>query len=181
MKTKKIISRAGLIAALAFTIILLFSVFVTWTNQRHNVEFFSGSNFNGYEQTPPVAQIQISSALAWEHTSTATKVIGFIFLGLLWLAIWFVDNDKHLGKKKPSDPGGDRNGLAAFLILIPLVLSAAFLFGGYSSKYSNNYVSVEKIRFDEWLKTGAVEQRGGKTYIDKADTIKPYFNKKLIN
>jgi hypothetical protein len=143
------------------------------------VQFFAGSNFNGYEQTPPAAQIEVSPALAWEQVPTINKVLGWLFLGALWFAIWFVDTDRFQGKKKTTGPG-KRQGLAVILILIPLILCAVFFFGGYSSKLSSNAVSIERVRFDEWIKTGAVEQKGERTYIDKADSIKPLFNKPFI-
>lgn len=177
---KKIISSSGFVVTLIFTVFIVFSVVHNWKNERYSVEFFKGSNHKYYENTPDAAQIQVSPALAWDHVPVVNKALGWIFLIVLWGAIWFVSTDRHLGKKKVTDPGGDRNGLAVVLILIPLLLCAVFFFAGYASKYSSNYVVVERSQFDSWLSTGAIEQKGEKTYVDKADTIKPYFNKKFI-
>lgn len=177
---KKIISSSGFIVALVFTGFLMFSVVHNWKNERYAVEFFSGSNHKYYENTPDAAQINVSPALAWDQVPAINKALGWIFLFALWFAIWFVSTDRHLGKKKVTDPGGDRSGLAIVLILVPLVLCAVFFFAGYASKYSSNYVVVERSQFDSWLSTGAIEKKGEKTYIDKADTIRPYFNKPFI-
>jgi hypothetical protein len=177
---KKIISNAGIIVGLIFTAFILFSVLYVWKNERHDVEFFAGSNHKYYENTPDAAQIQVSPALAWKQVSVFNKSMGWIFLVLIWVALWFVTTDRHLGKRKANDPYKEANGIAVFIIALPLVLCAVFFFAGYSSKYSNNYVVVERSQFDSWINTGAIEQKGAKTYIDKADTIKPYFNKKFI-
>lgn len=177
---KKTLTRSALFVGLGFTAFILFSVIHNWKNERYSVEFFEGSKHKYYENTPDAAQIQVSPAIAWQHVSIGNKVLGWLFLILFWAAIWFVNTDRHLGKKKANDPGGDRNGLALGLFAVPILLSALFFLIGYSSKYSNNYVVVERSQFNSWLNTGAIEKKGEKTYIDKADTIKPYFNKKFI-
>lgn len=177
---KKTFSKGALIVAIMFTGFILFSVFHNWQNERYSVEFFKGSNHKYYENTPDAAQIQVSPALAWKHTPVINKVLGWLFLGLMFVGIFIVDNDYHLGKKKPNDPGGQGNGLASLIVGIPLVLCTVFFFAGYASRYSNNYTVVERSQFDSWLSTGAIEKKGEKTYIDKADTIRPYFDKPFI-
>lgn len=181
MKTiKKILSPAALAVGLVFTIFILISVFGTRADEKFNIVFFSGSNFIGYEQTPPAAKIEVSPALAWDHVSTSTKTLGWIFLVVMWLAIWSVDSDAVLGTKKVTDPGGTKTVIGVGIILAPLILSAIFFFASYSSQFNNNYVSVTRDRFDEWVGTGAIIKTGEDRYIDHADTLKSLFNKNFI-
>lgn len=171
---KKYISKGAIIVGLIFTGFILFSVFHNMANERYSVEFFKGSNHKYYENTPDAAQIDVSPKIAWEHTPAINKWLGWIFLIVMWGAIWYVDTDRYLGKRRANNPGGQRNGLAVVLILIPLLLCATFFFAGYSSRLDNTIV-VERSQFDSWLNTGAIEQKGEKTYIDKADTIRNRF------
>lgn len=177
---KKLIDKYAVIVGIIFTAFIVFSVAYVWQNERYDVEFFSGSKHQYYENTPDAAQINVSPALAWDHVSAGAKIIGWVLLAAMWLAIWYVATDRHLGKKKPNEAGDQRNGLAVVLIAIPLVLCAASFFGGYSSKYSSNSVVIERQRFNSWLSTGAIEKKGEKTYIDKSDSIKMLFDKPFI-
>jgi hypothetical protein len=174
-------SKIALLIGLLFTAFIGFSVLHNWKNERHSVEFFQEVIREHYENSPAVAQVQVSPAIAWQHTSGAAKFFGFFFLAVMWAGIWFVDQDKHLGKKKTvSDSTKGLNGIALAIVGVPLILSAVFLFSGYSSKFVSNYVEIKKERFDGWVKSGAVEQKGEKTYVDKADSMKTLFNKPFI-
>lgn len=158
-----------------FTAAILFGVIHNTANKRHSVEFFSGSNFSAYEQTPPAAQIDASPAIAWKHTSGGLKALGWIFLVIMWAGLWFVYKDGHI-----TNSGNSKKinvGLAYAITGGPLLLSMVFFFAAYSSGVSNNSVTVERSRFDGWVQTGAIKQKGEKTYVDAngSDTLKNLF------
>ncbi len=169
---------AFIVVASIFTVFIVFGVIHNTTNKRHSVEFFSGSNFSGYEQTVPAAQIDASPAIAWDHTSGFLKALGWVFLGLLWVGCWYVGTDRHLGKVNSG--GGEKKGLAYLFTAGPLILSVVFFFAAYSSGQANNSISVERSRFDGWVQTGAIKQRGEKTYVDGkgSDTLTNLFKGK---
>ena len=170
-----------LVIALIFTGVIVFGVIHNISNVRHSVEFFSGSNFQGYENYGPTAVVDASPAIAWQHTSGFLKALGWIFLLAMWVGFWYVATDRYLGKTN-SQGGRGRDSLAYLVTVGPLVLSAVFFFAAYSSGQSNNSAAVERARFDGWLKTGAIEKRGAKTYVDAngSDTLKNLFNKPWI-
>ena len=163
---------AGLLTGIAFTLVMLIAILHNWDNKRHTVTFFQGSEFTNYENTEGVAQVNVSPAIAWDHTSGVAKFFGFVFLVAMWVGIYLIDT------KLQDLPAGGK----AAVFLLPLVISAALFFGGYSSKYVSNYKEVYKSRFDGWLQSGAIEQKGERTYIDSetSDTLKNLFNKPFI-
>jgi hypothetical protein len=170
-----------LIIALIFTGFIVFSVIHNNSNVRHSVEFFSGSKFEGYENTEPSAVIDVSPAIAWQHTSGFLKALGWIFLAAMWVGFWYVATDRYLGKTN-SRGGGDRAFLAYLVTIGPMILSIIFFLSAYSSGLTSNSVAVQRERFDGWLKSGVVEKRGEKTYVDAdgSDTLKNLFIKPWI-
>lgn len=165
---------------LAFSVFIFFSVIHNASNKRFSVEFFQGVDREGYEDLSESAKIQVSPDVAWDHVGGGWKFAGWACLVLTWVAIIFVSTNGHQGNKRANDPGGDRTGLGIAIILAPVIFCCAFFFGGYSSKYVSNYESVDKVRFDEWVESGAIEKKGEKTYVDNADTLRNLFNQKFI-
>lgn len=176
---KNTISKAGLFLGIAFTALILFAVLHNWQNEKHQVQFFAASQHEYYENAPASAQIQISPALAWDRVPGINKFLGFLFLAAMWFGIWYVATDRHLGRKRVTDPGKPNNALAGGLIFVPLCLSVVLFLASYSSIYSNNYVTVTKDRFDGWVQKEQVEKKGSK-YVDRADSIATLFDKPFI-
>lgn len=170
-----------IIIGLIFTGFILFGVIHNKTNNRHSVEFFSGSHFTNYENYGPSAKIDVSPAIAWEHTSGLLKTLGWLFLVVMWGGVWYVATDRYLGKTN-NQGGGNRYFLAYLVTIGPLVLSLIFFLSAYSSGLTANSAAVERSRFDGWLKSGVVEKRGEKTYIDAegSDTLRNLFLKPWI-
>jgi NADH:ubiquinone oxidoreductase subunit 5 (subunit L)/multisubunit Na+/H+ antiporter MnhA subunit len=163
-----------------FTAFIVFALIHNTSNNRHSVEFFSGSNFSGYEQTPPAAQVDVSPAIAWkEHTPGGLKFLGWFFLAAMWAGLFYVSMDFHI--KKTGGEKKENTGLAYLVIAGPLLLSIVFFFAAYSSGQSSNSVSVLRSRFDGWVQTGAIKQKGEKTYVDASgsDTLKNLFTNKI--
>jgi len=183
MKKKDVLSFTALIVGLIFTVGICFAVVHTCLNDRFPVEQFKEVVRPGYETAPAATAVHISPSLAWEKTPDFPKALGAIFIVAMWVGIWIVSTDRHFSKNKsPNDAGGQNIGVAFLLVFGPLILSAVCFFGWYSGKFANNYVSIEKQRFDNLLNTGAIEKKGEKTYIDKADSLKTLFlNKEIIN
>lgn len=165
---------------LIFTALIVFGVFHNAANTRHHVEFFAGSNFQGYENFGPSAKIDASPAIAWKQTSNFPKAMGWIMLAVMVWGMWYVGTDRYLGGSKKK---GDGVFLGYLFTAGPMVLSFLFFFIAYSSGSTSNSVGVERERFNDWLQTGAIEKRGEKTYVDAAnsDTLKTLFiNRKWI-
>jgi hypothetical protein len=175
---KKLFSKGAFIAGLVMAAFMLFAVVHNKVNNRFTVVHFKEIKRVGYESDPAATKVEISPALAFAHTPTAPIVIGFVFLGLFLLAVWFVDNDYHLGKKKDTGSMDKREGLAFLIILIPLLLSAVCFFGWYSGRQANNYVTIERTRFDNMENSGAIKKKGENTYTDPVDSLKNLFEGK---
>jgi hypothetical protein len=177
---KKVISKGALVAGAIMGIFMLFAVVHNKTNNRFSVVHFNEVKRVGYESEPAATKVEISPALAFKNTPSAPVVLGFIFLGLFMAAVWFVDNDYHLGKKNAANAMSNREGLAFLLILIPLLLSAICFFGWYSGKQANNYVAIERTRFDKLENSGAIVKKGERTYADPVDSLANLFEGKQI-
>jgi hypothetical protein len=52
----------------------------------------------------------------------------------MWVAVWYVSNDKHLGRHREGNGAvKGKQRLGAILIFVPVVLSAVFFFSSYSA------------------------------------------------
>ncbi len=148
----KKLPKAALIVALAFSAVIIGSVAFVATNEVHDVGFVKGSDFNGYENTPATAAVQISPAQAWDQYSDFNKVFGFFFLALFIAGVFYIQKEDLSGIK------------AVGLFLIPLALSLVFLFGGYAKIFTSKEKKVDQAAFNGWIRSGAVkEARGGYT------------------
>lgn len=181
MKKKDVLSFTAVIIGLIFTVAIIFAVVHTAANERFPVEQFKEVVRPGYETATAQTSVHISPSLAWDATPDFPKALGVIFLVAMWVGIWIVSTDSHLSKKEKSKDK-ENIGIAFLLTFGPLILSAVCFFGWYSGKFANNYVSIEKPRFENLINTGAIEKKGEKTYIDKTDSLKTLFlNKEIIN
>lgn len=121
-----------------------------------------------------VYNVQTSPDLNWERTESFGRKLAWLFLGAMWVAVWFVATDRHLGKntgdhETEQKAQQSRPKLGMLMVYAPLVLSAVFFFANYSSSYVSNYVQVDKPTFDSWLQEGKIEKKGEKTYVDATD------------
>jgi small-conductance mechanosensitive channel len=181
MKKQEVLSFSAVILGLIFTIGIVFAVVQTSANERFPVEQFKKVVRPGYETAPAATAIHISPSLAWDKTPGFPKALGVIFLVAMWIGIYVVSADRHLSKKEKA---ADKENIFVALLLTfgPLILSAVCFFGWYSGKFANNYVAIEKQRFDNLVNTGAIEKKGEKTYVYKSDSLKTLFlNKEIIN
>lgn len=176
----KFLPLTALLIAIVLTSIVGFAVIHNSTNTRHHVEFISGSNFEGYMNTPTMAQVNISPSLAWKDVKTSTKVLGLVALAFLWVGIILISKGYHQKWSRDKDSSGAFLGMVMFLG--PLIATVILFFSAYSSRYSSNVVAVKKETFDVWILNGEIEQRGEQTYVDvnNSDRLKSLFNKPLI-
>jgi len=177
----KFLPLTGVLLGVLMSALIIVGIIHNRTNHRHNVEFISGSDFDGYMNTPAMAQVNISPAIAWDSVKTSTKTVGTFFLVLMWVGMWLVGSNFHVKfTRGKSASSGFWLGFA--MIVVPLILSCVFFFSAFSSRYANNSVAVKKEAFDLWIQNGEVEQRGEKTYVDVngSTRLSGLFTKPLI-
>jgi len=171
MKNLKI---GSFVVAIAWTATIIFAIVHNASNDRFSVTHFQGSQIAGYEAKLPYYNVQNSTSIAWDNSGGIGRTLGYLFLGLMWAATFFVATDRHLGKNT-GDPVKEikaqksRPVLGIILIAIPLLLSIVFFFANYSSTYVSNFVSVEEQTFNQWVQDGLVEKRGENTYVDASE------------
>lgn len=172
---KTIFPKAAAWISAIWTAVIIFCIVYVSQGERFDVMFVDKvPELN--TQTPAASvTINASTELAWKETPIGWKIAGLaMWLVMLGGIVW-IAYDNHLGKKKPDEPGGEKQGKAYAVVIIPLLLSSAFLFIGYSSSFSSNSKGVWRTRFDGWVQSGAIEKKGEKSYSDKTDSIKNLF------
>jgi hypothetical protein len=188
---KKIMPVGAWIVGLGFTVFLFFAVIQNMTNDRFTVTHFAEHVREGYEAFPAITKIDVSPQLAWKDVGFGWKLLGFLSFAALWLGVFYVGTNRHLGKHKRNPDGtlsandadfkgGEARGTLA--ILVPLILCLVFFFGGYSTRVANNYEEVAREHFDQWEKEGVIKKVNEKKYVDAkgSNTLKSLFDRDFI-
>ena len=161
------------LAPIVWTIIIFISIGIANGN-RFTAVYQPATQIPGYEAKPAFYNVQTSPDLNWEKTDSFGRLLGYIFLAIMWVMSIVVSRDGHLGKRT-NDPSREqqaaksRQALGLAMIGVPLLLSIIFFFANYSSSYANNYKQVDEQTFNQWVQDGKVEKKGEKTYIDATD------------
>lgn len=175
MKKLKI---GSFLAAIVWTVIMVFAVVHNASNDRFTVTHFEGIGY----------KVEASPSWAWDQSKGFGRTLGWVFLAGMWVMTFVVAADLHLGKRT-NDPSREQQAARAantkgFLMVgVPLLLSVIFFFANYSSIYSNNYVQVSDSQFTQWQSDGKIEKKGEKTWVDATEDnvlLHAFDNKQVI-
>lgn len=148
MKIK--LSKDALLVGGVFTLLIFFAVFYVSTNQKAETVHAAESVREGYETIPAQVRVYAPYSLKWQEASGFGKFIGFVFFSLMWVAIWYVDNDKHLGKQREGDNAvKGKQKLGKWMIGVPLILCVISLFASYSASLDKNSVVITEKKWQE--------------------------------
>lgn len=153
-----------LIIPALWTLIMLIAYLIVKTNKK-----FPVTKFDSYYR------VDASPALTWTKTKKGSKIAGFIFLFVMWVAFILLSMD--IITINPHSASGN------FIVLVPAALSIIFFFSSYSSKLTNNYITVADLEFNRWITDGFIEKKGDNHYVDtNGDKLLHLFdNKQWIN
>lgn len=132
-----------------WTLIILGCILYVKTNKKFPVTLFSGTD---------TVKVEASPSLVWSKTSSIAVILGYVFLLLMWVAFILLATDTLTFDAHSSG--------ATFMVLGPTALSIILFFSGYSSKLSNNYVSVNRNDFNKWISDGLIKKKSGDNYVD---------------
>ena len=129
------------------------------TNNR-----FTITEFQSTELQAAAYRVDVSPAWAWEQTGGAARTFAYIFLVIMWVAIFLVAGDFHLRF------GSEKSTAGKWMITMPLVLCVALFLGGSSNVTANNYEQVSAPKFSEWVANGDIDKKGERTWVDASES-----------